>query len=48
MNIVLFDPNALSQPISPQVQILDPVLDGERRIVKCGSEYHLKYVSFID
>ncbi|MDZ8032918.1 hypothetical protein [Nostoc sp. DedSLP04] len=48
MGIVLFDPNALSQPISPQVQILDPVLNGEPWIVKRGSEYHLKYVNFVD
>ncbi|MBD2524796.1 hypothetical protein [Nostoc sp. FACHB-133] len=48
MDIVLFDSNALSQPISPQVQISDSVLDGEPRMVKRGSEYHLKYVSFVD
>ncbi|BAY10826.1 N-acyl-D-amino-acid deacylase family protein [Calothrix sp. NIES-2098] len=37
-DIVLLDPNALNQPISPQVEILDPVLDGEPRMVKRGSD----------
>ncbi|MBN4002102.1 D-aminoacylase [Nostoc sp. LPT] len=37
-DIVLLDPNALNQPISPQVQISDPVLDGEPRMVKRGSD----------
>jgi N-acyl-D-aspartate/D-glutamate deacylase len=37
-DIVLLDPNGLNQPISPQVQISDPVLDGEPRMVKRGSD----------
>ncbi|HIK08005.1 MAG TPA: D-aminoacylase [Trichormus sp. M33_DOE_039] len=37
-DIVLLDPHALNQPISPQVEILDPVLDGEPRMVKRDSE----------
>ncbi|MBW4562425.1 MAG: D-aminoacylase [Mojavia pulchra JT2-VF2] len=37
-DIVILDPNALNQPISPQVQISDPVLDGEPRMVKRGSD----------
>jgi N-acyl-D-aspartate/D-glutamate deacylase len=37
-DIVLLDPNALDQPISPQVEISDPVLDGEPRMVKRGSD----------
>ncbi|MBD2292547.1 D-aminoacylase [Anabaena sphaerica FACHB-251] len=37
-DIVLLDPQALNQPISPQVQISDPVLDGEYRMVKRGSD----------
>ncbi|WP_321206637.1 D-aminoacylase [Tolypothrix tenuis] len=37
-DIVLLNPNALNQPISPQVEILDPVLDGEPRMVKRGSD----------
>jgi N-acyl-D-aspartate/D-glutamate deacylase len=37
-DIVLLDPQALNQPISPQVQISDPVLDGEPRMVKRGSD----------
>ncbi len=46
MDIVLFDPNALSQPISPQVQILDPVLNGEPRIVKRGSDISSEVCKF--
>jgi hypothetical protein len=30
--------SAVNQPISPQVQISDPVLDGEPRMVKRGSD----------
>ena len=37
-DIVLLNPNALNQPISPQVEISDPVLDGEPRMVKRGSD----------
>jgi N-acyl-D-aspartate/D-glutamate deacylase len=37
-DIVLLDPNALNQPISPQVEISDPVLDDEPRMVKRGSD----------
>ncbi|MDZ8049871.1 MAG: N-acyl-D-amino-acid deacylase family protein [Aulosira sp. ZfuVER01] len=37
-DIVLLDPNALNQPISPQVEISDPILDGEPRMVKRGSD----------
>ncbi|BAY60077.1 hypothetical protein NIES22_01340 [Calothrix brevissima NIES-22] len=37
-DILLLNPNALNQPISPQVEILDPLLDNEPRIVKRGSD----------
>ncbi|AFZ24230.1 N-acyl-D-aspartate/D-glutamate deacylase [Cylindrospermum stagnale PCC 7417] len=37
-DIVLLNPHALNQPISPQVEISDPVLDGEPRMVKRGSD----------
>lgn len=37
-DIVIMNPNALSQPISPQIEVFDPVLDGEPRMVKRGSE----------
>ncbi|MBW4643204.1 MAG: D-aminoacylase [Goleter apudmare HA4340-LM2] len=37
-DIVLLDPKALNQPISPQVLISDPLLDGEPRMVKRGSD----------
>ncbi|OUL35966.1 D-aminoacylase [Nostoc sp. 106C] len=37
-DIVLLDPLALNQPISTQVEISDPVLDGEPRMVKRGSD----------
>lgn len=37
-DIVLLNPKALNQPISPQVEISDPVLDGEPRMVKRGSD----------
>jgi len=37
-DIVLLDPEVLNQPISPQVEISDPVLDGEPRMVKRGSD----------
>lgn len=37
-DLVLLNPQALNQPISPQVEISDPVLDGEPRRVKRGSD----------
>ena len=37
-DIVLLEPNSLNQPISPQVEISDPILDGEPRMVKRGSD----------
>jgi N-acyl-D-aspartate/D-glutamate deacylase len=37
-DIVLIKPDSLYQPISPQVEIPDPILDGELRMVKRGSE----------
>jgi N-acyl-D-aspartate/D-glutamate deacylase len=37
-DLVLLNPQALNQPISPQVEISDPVLDGEPRMVKRGSD----------
>lgn len=37
-DLVLLRPEALSQPISPQIQINDPILDGDPRMVKRGSE----------
>ncbi|VXD25253.1 N-acyl-D-amino-acid deacylase family protein [Planktothrix paucivesiculata] len=37
-DLLLLNPQALNQPISPQVEILDPILDGEPRMVKRGSE----------
>ncbi|MBD2359094.1 D-aminoacylase [Tolypothrix sp. FACHB-123] len=37
-DIVLLDANGLNQPISPQVEILDSLLDGEPRMVKRGSD----------
>ncbi|MFB2920861.1 MULTISPECIES: N-acyl-D-amino-acid deacylase family protein [Aerosakkonema] len=37
-DLVLLDPNALNQPISPQVEISDAILDGEHRMVKRGSD----------
>ncbi|MBD2446413.1 D-aminoacylase [Nostoc sp. FACHB-152] len=37
-DIVLLNPNGLNQPISPQVEISDPILDGEPRMVKRGSD----------
>jgi len=43
-DIVLLDPNGLNQPISPQVEISDPVLDGEPRMVKRGSDEILQSV----
>ncbi|TAF02386.1 MAG: D-aminoacylase [Nostocales cyanobacterium] len=43
-DIVLLDPLGLNQPISPQVQISDPVLDGETRMVKRGSDDAIKAV----
>ncbi|MBW4508840.1 MAG: D-aminoacylase [Scytonematopsis contorta HA4267-MV1] len=36
-DLVLLKPDALNQPISPQVEITDPLLDGEPRMVKRGS-----------
>ncbi|MBL1178148.1 N-acyl-D-amino-acid deacylase family protein [Pantanalinema sp. GBBB05] len=37
-DLVLLDPQALSQPLSLPVEIADPLLDGEPRLVKRGSE----------
>jgi len=37
-DLVLLNPQFLHQPISPQVEILDPILDGEPRMVKRGSD----------
>jgi N-acyl-D-aspartate/D-glutamate deacylase len=37
-DLLLLDPSALHQPISPQVQIQDQTLEGEPRWVKRGSE----------
>jgi N-acyl-D-aspartate/D-glutamate deacylase len=37
-DLVLLQPEFLNCPISPQVEIADPVLDGELRMVKRGSE----------
>ncbi len=37
-DLVLLNPQALNQPISPQVEISDPLLDGEPRMVKRNSE----------
>jgi N-acyl-D-aspartate/D-glutamate deacylase len=36
-DLVLLNPQFLNQPISPQVAISDPILDGEPRMVKRGS-----------
>lgn len=37
-DIILIDPKALHQPLSPQVQVCDPLLEGEPRMVKRGSD----------
>lgn len=37
-DLVLLQPEKLHQPISPQVAISDPILDGEPRMVKRGSD----------
>ncbi|CAC5339966.1 MULTISPECIES: N-acyl-D-amino-acid deacylase family protein [Planktothrix] len=37
-DLVLLNPQFFNQPISPQVEIFDPILDGEPRMVKRGSE----------
>ncbi|MCL1463097.1 N-acyl-D-amino-acid deacylase family protein [Argonema galeatum] len=37
-DLVLLNPQYLNQPISTQVEISDPILDGEPRMVKRGSE----------
>ncbi len=37
-DIILLAPNALKQAIAPQVEISDPILDGEPRMVKRGSD----------
>jgi N-acyl-D-aspartate/D-glutamate deacylase len=37
-DLVLLRPEALNQPISPQIQICDPILNGDSRMVKRGSE----------
>ncbi|WP_353931575.1 amidohydrolase family protein [Okeanomitos corallinicola TIOX110] len=43
-DLLLIDPLGLNQPLSPQLQISDPVLDGEMRMVKRGSEEIIKAV----
>jgi N-acyl-D-aspartate/D-glutamate deacylase len=43
-DLVLLNPQALNQPISPQVEISDPILDGEPRLVKRGSDNIIKSV----
>ena len=52
-DLVLLDPTALHQSISPQVEIADPLLDGTPRMVKRGSEaiiaaVYIKGVKVID
>lgn len=37
-DLLLLNPQLLNQPISPQVEIFDPILDNEPRMVKRGSE----------
>jgi N-acyl-D-aspartate/D-glutamate deacylase len=37
-DLVILNPSALNQPISPPVEISDPLLDGEPRLVKRGSD----------
>jgi N-acyl-D-aspartate/D-glutamate deacylase len=37
-DLVVLHPESLDQPISPQVEIHDPILDGDPRMVKRGSE----------
>lgn len=37
-DLVLLNPLGLQQAIAPQVEILDPILDGEPRMVKRGSD----------
>lgn len=37
-DLVLLNPSGLNQPISPPVEISDPLLDGEPRMVKRGSD----------
>ncbi|MCL1472228.1 hypothetical protein [Argonema antarcticum] len=37
-DLVLLNPQALNQPISSPVEISDPILDGEPRMVKRSSE----------
>jgi N-acyl-D-aspartate/D-glutamate deacylase len=37
-DLVLIDPQYLKEPISPQIEISDPTLDGAMRMVKRGSE----------
>ncbi|CAN1213199.1 D-aminoacylase [Tumidithrix helvetica PCC 7403] len=43
-DLVMLDPKALLQPISPAIEIADPVLDGEPRMVKRGSEQIVRSV----
>ncbi|NET71875.1 MAG: amidohydrolase family protein [Sphaerospermopsis sp. SIO1G2] len=43
-DLLLIDPLGLEQPVSDQVQVSDPVLDGEMRMVKRGSEEIIKGV----
>ncbi len=43
-DLVLIQPEALHEPLSPQVEIADPLLDGEPRMVKRGSEAMIRSV----
>jgi N-acyl-D-aspartate/D-glutamate deacylase len=52
-DLVLLNPTALNQPISPQIEIADPLLDGTPRMVKRGSDeivvaVYIKGVKVID
>jgi N-acyl-D-aspartate/D-glutamate deacylase len=38
-DFVVIRPDALTDPISPQVEIEDPLLDGQMRMVKRGSDH---------
>lgn len=46
-DLLLLNPEGLNQAIAPQVEILDPILDGEPRMVKRGSEeiIHAVYIN---
>ncbi|MCT7983725.1 amidohydrolase family protein [Laspinema sp. A4] len=45
-DLVLLNPQGLNQAIAPQVEIFDPILDGEPRMVKRGSDeiIHTVYI----